>query len=559
MRNYITLKGSHRVALKGHRKGKEIAPNTRLTATIQLESIATTESINSLIAAVKAGHIAPLTPAERIKVLGAHPAHVRQLNEQLRAAGINPVDRELHHRVHGNVPIEGTYAAFKKFSPGLELRRYTKKGKVVIGREGELNVPDGLHITGFFGLDEREVAHTNFRIHRPSKGKNKPHNVPNGATSRDLAAIQGWDLAKLDAAVRVTAYISLGGDNIKIDKDLKTLCTKAGINTPLTVFNPVGGVKNGAYTDDATVENTLDKLAQGLLNPNGAIVCFMAGNTDDDFASAAEAANVFKGVKIKGKLVALSGVSISWGMGESNNTPDSLDRWGRIGQSAQLGGIDYTAATGDNGPKDNTEAYTPDAPSCVPGIQGAAGVGMTVGDTAQFSAVDPDVILAVIAKAVAGGVLSTFPWNDTASGGGETGYGISGHFAPEAWEAALKIAVSAATGKAGHSASMFSDLAQPASCAYILYNGQMMEVGGTSHSAPFQIAKLTSIKVAFGVTLMLALAETHGADMADQITVGDDSDPYPALTTAVYNIMTGFGVLNQSKCEAVAAASKKGN
>jgi hypothetical protein len=471
MRNIITLKGSHRVALKGHRKGKELAPNTRLTATIQLETAAPLEVINGLIAEVKSGKRAPLTPAERIKVIGANPTHVRALNAELRAAGINPVDRELHHRVHGNVPIEGTYAAFKRFSPGLELRQYHKKGKTVIAREGELSVPEGLHITGFFGLDEREVAHTNYRIHKP-KGKNRPHNVPTNATSRDLAAIQGWDLSKVDAAVRFTAYISLGGDNIKINKDVATVAARAKINTPAFPFIPVGGAKNGAYTDDATVENTLDKHAQALLNPNGAVGCFQADNTDDAFASAGEAACVHPGVKIRGVLVKLSGVSISWGMGEVNNTPDSLDRWGRIGQSAQLGGIDFTAATGDNGPKDNTSAYTPDAPSCVPGIMGAAGIGMTVGDTAQFSAVDPDVIKAVIAKAIAGGVLSTFPWNDTAAGGGETGYGISAHFAPEAWEAALKIAVSAATGKAGHSASMFADLAQPASCAYIFYNGQ---------------------------------------------------------------------------------------
>ena len=43
----------------------------------------------------------------------------------------------------------------------------------------------------------------------------------------------------------------------------------------------------------------------------------------------------------------------------------------------------------------------------------------------------------------------------------------------------------------------------------------------------------------------------------DQLTTGDSSGPYPATTDALYNVMTGFGVLDYAKCNAIAAAAQK--
>ncbi|MGM3253349.1 hypothetical protein ACS22W_26315, partial [Escherichia coli] len=75
------------------------------------------------------------------------------------------------------------------------------------------------------------------------------------------------------------------------------------------------------------------------------------------------------------------------------------------------------------------------------------------------------------------------------------GYGISVEFPPMPEEARLNLPVNAVTSKPGHSASVFADLAQPASCANIPNgSGGWMQVGGTSHSAPFQAGKASAVK-----------------------------------------------------------------
>jgi hypothetical protein len=529
----MQLIGSHRVAPAGRRKGKEIAGNKRRIAAIQLESAASDDEVRALIDEVKTGARAPLTPEEIEKVLGAHPAHLDQLLVAVRKAGLKVIDRSIADRMHGIVWVSGTYAKFKSFSEGLRLFHWHDlEGKAFIAREGALNVPAGLHIAGFYGLDERPFAHPNFVRHRPDAAK--PSAIPHGATIRDLARMQGWNLEELDAAARLLIYISLGGDNVKIGKDLATMCRGANVNTPYFRRLSSDGTPNGDYEADETGENVMDLITLGLLNPNGAVIALQAANTDAAFVGAGEWANAYPGVRVKGKLLKPSGVSVSWAIAELESTPDSLERWHRVGQAGQLGGIDYFNSTGDDGPKSKTDLYTGEAPSVVPGIMGAAGIGVTVaGDK----------------------VTSISPWNDTKSGGGQTGYGISQHFPPEPYEARLNLPVSAVTRRPGHSASMFCDLAQPASAPFILYRGELFQEGGTSLSAPSLNAKLTGVKVAYGLPSILHLAEQHGEDMVDRITVGDDSAPYPASPDAVYTVMCGFGTPNHAKCKKVAAAA----
>ena len=121
----------------------------------------------------------------------------------------------------------------------------------------------------------------------------------------------------MDTFVRVTAYISLGGDNVKIASDLKATAKAEGIKSATFLRVPTDSTANGQYSDDATVENRLDQDAQGLLNPDGAVLALTAGNSDDAFAGAGEFANTYPGVKIGGKLVKLTVVTISWGMAKA--------------------------------------------------------------------------------------------------------------------------------------------------------------------------------------------------------------------------------------------------
>jgi hypothetical protein len=528
--SHVTLKGSFRFAPKGRRQGKEIGKNTKLRASLQTPTILDDAEIQALLAEIHSGKRPHLTPEELPAVLGSRSEHVRAINQAAKKAGLKVEARSLAHRAHGIVPVSGTYAAFQKFSPGLKLFKFHKKGKgkgkeYVIDHEGALTIQEGLPIVGFFGLRQREIAHTNYRVHRPGNGK-QPRKIPNGLTSRGLALLQGWNAADLDAQVRVTAYISLGGDNQKIStKDLVQAAKHDGIKSATFKRESVGGASNGSYSDDSTVENKLDLLAQALLNPNGGVVCFQADNTDDAFCSAGEAINVYKGLKIGGRLVKISVASISWGTGESNTASASRQRWARVGLASQLVGIDFLSATGDNGPKDNTDDYTGDDPSTVPWIGGAAGVGIESSNGRTVSAI--------------------FPWDDTAGGGGMTGYGISVEFAPMKEEARLNLPVGAVTQKPGHSASVFADLAQPASCANIPDgSGGWEQVGGTSHSAPFQAAKASAVKTKHGIPSILAQGYAQGEKMVDKLTQGNSSAPYPADPSALYNVMTGFGVLS---------------
>ncbi len=529
----IVLKDSHRAAPTGKVIG-EVAPNKVLYAAIQTPTAMSAAAIERLVFEVQHGLRAPLKPRQLKRVLGSKTKHVRANNAAIRSCGLTVDKRTAADEAHGIIRFHGTYAAFKKFSPNLKLVVVEDgKGNKVITRQGPLSVFTNLPIVGLFGLDEREVAHTNYHIHKPSG--NKPQVIPAGLTSRGLAKLQGWDVADMDATVRVTGYISLGGDNVKCLKDLATAARKDGIKSANVIRVSTDGTPNGDYSDDATVENILDLLAQALLNPNGYVIQFCAGNSDDAFAGAAEAANVYPGVKVGKTTLKLSSLTISWGMAESANTPQSLQRWARIGTASQLVGLDITAATGDNGPDDSTQAATPDAPSCVPNIKGAAGEGITSSD----------------GKTVA----SRAPWDDTANGGGETGYGISSLFPPMPEEAGLDLPVSAVTNKPGHSASVFMDIAQPASGPALPYNGKWIQVGGTSHSAPIQGAKESYLKAKYGIVSFLAFGYANGPAIVDKITVGDDSGPYPADPSKDYNVMTGFGEINPTKAGAVAKKS----
>jgi hypothetical protein len=479
----VTLKGSHRSAPHGHTRGREVPRNKVIYTSLQTPTAASQREIDELLEAVQTNKRAPLTAKELEKVLGTKLTHLRANNKALRAAGLEPLERSEADRAHGIIPVKGTYAAYRRFLPGLVLHEYTdKSGNTVIGRVGDLKVASNLPISGFFGLDQRRHAETHYRIHRP--GPVQPRTIPSGLSSHGLLKLQGWDVDEMAQFVRVTAYISLGGDNIKIVDDLKTQAAADGTKACQVVFFSTDGTPNGDYSDDSTVENTMDLQAEALPNPNGAVIAAMGANSSNGYAGAGEKLNVHKGVKIGGKMVKPNSWSSSWGLPSSRDAADDRQRWARIGTASQLAGIDGFAATGDNGPKDGTSNFTDDNPSGTPWLAGGAGVGI---------------------NAASGTITDIHPWDDTDAGGGMTGYGISDMFAPLKEEARLNLPANAVTGKPGHSASLFSDLAAPDSGPTFPYNGSNIQVGGTSHSAPYQCGKVGYLKAKYVFKFLIAL------------------------------------------------------
>jgi len=310
---------------------------------------------------------------------------------------------------------------------------------------------------------------------------------------------------------------------------------------------------------------------------------FQARNTDDAFAGGAEYAITYKGVKIGKVTYKMNVLTISWGMNEAAWTEQSLMRWARIAVSANLGGIDIIAATGDTGPRDSTSDYTPDAPSCVGKdgavIMGAAGIGFRTGadiaadpQTAHMATtkrLTPRMVRSLVgvlnrglssevkeaiaaAEAAGARIVSIFPWNDSEDS--ETGFGISAVFEPLEDEKGNDVPVSAKTNKPGHSASVLSDVARPANGPVVLWNGRRSQVGGTSHSAPKEGAHISYLKVKHNIPVFGKFVYAHGPKIVDPITQGDSSGPYPADPKRSYNVMTGYGVLSGSKTNAVAAA-----
>ncbi|MGH2958863.1 MAG: hypothetical protein ACRDKE_04615, partial [Solirubrobacterales bacterium] len=348
-----------------------------------------------------------LTNAELAQVFGERTKHLSQVRAAALQHGLNLLPRTDADKIFGIQSVEGTYAAAQRFLPGLQLAHFVDdKGSQFIGREGSLAVKANLPIVGVYGLDTREIAGVNIKFPTPTA---LPSAIPAGLTSRGLSKLQGFDVASLDKVSDVvTGYISLGGDNGKrLQADAAFVAKQEGIAAATIIGVSVDGtsVDGGAsgYADGATVENALDLQAHVLVNPNGYCVVFRAGNTDEAFVQSIEAAVAYQGVKTSdGRVLKLRAVTISWGMAESNFTRQSLRRWEKAAAAARLKGLIVTSATGDNGSRDNTSRAVADAPSSVPNIIGAAGIGIRSKDGKSVSS-------RYVWSDTGGGISDTFP------------------------------------------------------------------------------------------------------------------------------------------------------
>ena len=566
--NAVPLAGSHR----GAEPGKRLRPvhgNTQLDVSIQFPTAGSAADIHYAITCPQ------ILPDRKLrKIFGAKTSHVQKAIKTATACGLKIEERTLGHKMFGVLHLSGRYTCMQKFFPGLDLGVYEVKVKKqkheIVARVGSINVIDGLNIVGVYGMDEREVAHTNFRMgdptetselavgHSPRRGR-KPHPVDDGGTfptnltARGQAKVRGIPVDQLmNLTTVVTGYESLGGDNgKKMQKDLALAAAFDGIklNAGGMVGVNVDGTKlDGDYTDESTVENILDALQHRLKNPNGHCLVFATGNNDNSFALGAETAVAYPGLKVGNKTLPLLAFSISWGMAESNNTPQTLQRWGRIYLAGRAKGLIMTAATGDNGSTDNTDKDTPDSPASTANCFGAAGV---------YIKVDAN-----------GKIVEIGVWNDLAAGGGATGGGISATFPVQDYEKGLTIPVSGSTGAAGHSASTLAGIAAPACGPLVWWNGSAQTkgkpfpVGGTSNAAPETAIDMALIQSQLKNRIkdMIGFVYTNFAAITDPITVpGDNGDPtYKAGPGVVYSVSTGFGMINWTKFLAVAKKIQDG-
>jgi kumamolisin len=530
---FAPVPGSQKLAPLGCEVVKDELHGRKIVSfSVQAPTAADPAAIERMLKWVSTGHRPPLSVAELEALTGADPAHIEQITQAVKAAGLTALPRSDADVSHGIVRVTGTYAAARRFLPGLKLSHSKDEdGRMFFARSGEINARSDLPIVGVFGLDTRKVARTHHRFHdeaiHPHAG-GRDH-----GTSRDISEAQGVPVKELDKTRIATGYISLGGDNgSKMQEGLKIAADKAGIPTCKVVGVSVNGAAvEGDPDDDATIENALDMQAHALHNPNGYCVVFVAPNDDDSFALAMETAVAYGGVQDGTATLPLLGVSISWGMAESSNTKQSLRRWERALTAARLRGLIVTAATGDDGSRDKTRAATPDAPSCVPGMIGAAGVKLIFDGTGKVS--------------------GQTVWNDMRSFGGATGGGVSAVFPVTQEELSLgldpALFVSASTNRPGHLSATIADDAAPSSGPLVyLRDGSARQTGGTSNSSPVINIKLAKIQGALTTRIpdMIGFIYRNAKrGIFAQVTEPGNNGDYSVSPGDLLAVPTGFGVI----------------
>jgi kumamolisin len=533
---------------------RELHGNKKVSLCFQLAMRGTVEDVRKAFEEVRNGQRLAdgkpqfLTVKELTAIFGARDEDVAKLKKLARQNGLSTKRRTRAHKVHGHVVIGGRYNQMKSLLPGLRLNvGVDKDGKDFIVREGMYSiVAEAPQVVGIFDGDNRRA----FRSYcRPvmedlkpvkfswglAEGVAKPH-AGREMTARENAIAFGFPADQYNNdGEYVTGYGSLGGDNVEIRKDAKTLLDERHLPTPHFYLESIGGAKNGKYSDDATVENVLDLLEHALLNPSGHIVAFIADNDDNAFAEAMETAAVYKGVKVGNKLLKMLAFSWSWGQAEEGFSVQSLQRWARALATARLSGLTVTAATGDDGSRDKTSKPQCDMPSGVTGMIGAAGIGFSVDANGMVSE------------------IHIWP---------STGGGVSIVFEPMPEERKANVVFkSLANGREGHNASLIAYEAEPNSGPVVLHANRRFRVGGTSDAAPglatmigriqYEMLKKHGVIVPDFVTFIY---ENHDKGIFFKLSEEGSNGDYSQKPDDVCGVPVGFGPFNYKGMLAAADA-----
>jgi len=208
----------------------------------------------------------------------------------------------------------------------------------------------------------------------------------------------------------------------------------------------------------------LDIEVSAAVAPGAKIVVYFTPNTDQGFIDAISQA-VHDTTNKPGV------VSISWGGPESTWTAQSMTALDSACQAAAALGVTITVAAGDDGSSD----------------------GVTDGaNHVDFPASSPHVLACGGTKLVAAGdaIASEVVWNETASGNGATGGGVSNVFPLPSWQSAAKVPAPTAAG-GGRGVPDVAGDADPESGYDVRVDGQDMVIGGTSAVAPLWAGLIT--------------------------------------------------------------------
>ncbi|MBV8551184.1 MAG: S8 family serine peptidase [Acidobacteriaceae bacterium] len=332
------------------------------------------------------------------------------------------------------------------FGASVEMRRMG--ANTFRSCQGELILPAELaeRVVAVFGFDQRPLARTH-HIHQRTSGVSY--------TPTEVAKLYHFPAAT--GKNQTIALIELGGGYR--NSDLQAYWRQVGVGNVSVAAVSVDGGNNSPVGDpnSADGEVVLDIEVAGAVAPDARIAVYFAGNTDQGFLDAINAA-------IHDTVRRPSVISISWGAPEKEWTPQALNAFNAAFHDAALLGITVCAAAGDNGSSDGEEdgLNHADFPASSPWVLGCGGTRLISEN---------------------GSIQSETVWND-GTNGGATGGGVSSHFAKPEYQAHINVPVSRETKRTGRGVPDVAAVADPETGYQILVDGQMGVVGGTSAVAP---------------------------------------------------------------------------
>jgi kumamolisin len=408
---------------------------------------------------------APLPRAQFAQHCGADPSDLATLRRFASLHGLTESGADAGRRVlHLRAPPQALERAF-----GVTLGQY----RLADGR-GPFLACDTAPVLpaeaiAVLGLDRRPVARPHFR---------RPLTTPAQTyTPLQVGTLYQYP-AGTDGSGEAVAIIELGGGFSA--SDLARYFQSLGITKPPAVTAvPVAG---GANTPggDADGEVMLDIEIIGALAPATSIAVYFAPNTDQGFYEAISQA-AHDAVRHN------SVMSISWGGPEEGWTASARAAMESALEDAATLGVTVTVASGDSGSGDGVSGGAPhvDFPA-------SSAYALACGGTKLVSS---------------GGVItSEVVWNETNSGEGATGGGVSVEFALPLWQQSAGVPP-APNGQPGRGVPDVAGNADPQSGYQVLVDGQAQVIGGTSAVAPLWAALIARCNQKLG----RPLGDAHAA------------------------------------------------
>jgi kumamolisin len=453
-----------------------------------------------------------LSRADFAKEYGASAEDIQLVEEFAHTTHLSVVDANLEKR---SVVLMGTLAQLSKaFS--AKLKCYQRAGSKVSfrARTGVLQIPTELKgvVVAVLGLDSRQAANAHFRL------------VTGRATSStftppQVAALYNFPTG-LTGAGQTVGIVELGGGYTT--SDLQTYFTGLGLKTQpkVTAVSVDGGKNTPGGAADAEVE--LDIEVIGSIAPGANIAVYFAPNTDQGFVDAITNA-------VHDTVRKPSVVSISWGQSEDDWTAQARTAMNAALQDAATLGVTVTIASGDNGSSDGVTdgKLHVDFPASSPYALGCGGTTLA-GSGSK--------------------ITSETVWNETASGEGATGGGVSNAFALPTYQSKAGVPANPETKFVGRGVPDVSGNADPGTGYKIRVDKKNVVVGGTSAVAPLWAALVALLNQKLGTPVGFLNPKIYALTTSafHDITSGNNDDSglgqYSAKTG--WDACTGLGTPN---------------